>query len=72
MHRFQSLSRAAIHLRVYNHPVVDGKCQKSIKEIKRLITEEVDRTPNAKISSISFNASKTFLASYLLDDYSTM
>jgi hypothetical protein len=35
-----------------------------------LIIEEVDRTPDANISSISFSASKTFLVSCLLDDYS--
>jgi hypothetical protein len=62
-----NLSRATIHLGVHNHLVVDGKCWELVEEIKRLIVEEVDRTPNAKIFSISFNDSKT-LASYLLDD----
>ncbi len=40
----------------------------SIKETKRLIVEEVDRTPNAKIFTISFNANKTILVNYLLND----
>jgi hypothetical protein len=64
------MSRAVIHLGVHNHPVMDGKCWELIKETKRLIVEEVDCTPNVKISLISFNANKTFLASYLLDDSS--
>jgi type III secretory pathway lipoprotein EscJ len=64
------MSRGVIHLGVHNHHVIDGKCQESVEEIKRLITKEVDHTPYAKISSISFNVSKTFFASYLLDDFS--
>jgi hypothetical protein len=35
-----------------------------------LIVEEVDRKLDANISSISFSASKTFLASYLFDNSS--
>jgi hypothetical protein len=62
------MSRVIIHLGVHNHLVVDGKYQKFVKETRRLIVEKVDRTPNANIFLISFNASKTFLASYLLDD----
>jgi hypothetical protein len=62
------MSRAMIHLGVHNHFVVDGKCRELVEEIRKLIIEEVDRTPDVKISSISFNASKT-LASYLLDDF---
>jgi hypothetical protein len=60
--------KATIHLGVHNHLVVDGKCRKSIKEIKKLIVEEVDRTPYAKIFAISFNASKTSLVNYLFND----
>jgi hypothetical protein len=60
--------RATIHLGVHNHLVANGKCQMSIKETKRLIVEEVDRTPNAKIFTISFNANKTILVNYLLND----
>ncbi len=68
--RLQYLLRVAIHLGVHNHHVVNGKCQEFIQETKRLIVKEVDRKPNAKISSISFIASKTFLANYLFDDSS--
>ncbi len=31
----------------------NGKCRESLKETRRLIVEEVDHTPNAKISVIS-------------------
>jgi hypothetical protein len=58
-----------IHLGVHNHLVVDGECQEPIEETRRLIAKEVDRSPNAKISLISFNANKSSLVSYLLDDY---
>ncbi len=70
VHKLQFMSRMAIHLGVHNHLIMDGECQKFVEETKRLIIEEVDSTPNAKIFSISLSASKTFLASYLLDDSS--
>jgi hypothetical protein len=62
------MSRMTIHLGVHNHLVVDGKCWEFVKDTRRLITKEVDRMPDAKIFSISFNASKT-LACYLFDDF---
>jgi hypothetical protein len=62
------MSRATNHLGLHNHLVADGKCRKFVEETKRLIREEVDCTPDAKINLISFNASKTSLTSYLLDD----
>jgi len=69
VHRLQSMSKAVIHLGVHNHFVAYGKCWEFVKETRRLIAEEVDRTPNVKISSISLSANKTFLASYLFDDF---
>jgi len=66
VHRFQSMSRAMIHLGVHNHLIADGKCWEFVEEIRRLIIEEVDPTPNTNISSISLSVSKT-LASYLFD-----
>jgi hypothetical protein len=48
--------------------VVDGNCKEYVDETRRLIVEEVNCTLDAKISTISMNASKTFLARYLLDD----
>ncbi len=70
VHRLQSMSRTVIHLGVHNHLVAYGKCWEFVEKTKRLITEEVDCMLDVKISSISFSASKTFLVSYLLDDYS--
>ncbi len=58
----------AIHLGVHKRPIVDGKCQEFMDETRRLIEEEVDCTPNAKIFVISLSANKTFLARHLLDD----
>ncbi len=70
MHKFHSLSRVIIHLRVHNHLVANGKCGEFLEETRRLIVEEVDYTPNAKMFTISLSASKTFWARNLLDDYS--
>jgi hypothetical protein len=64
------MSRAMIHLSIHSHLVTNEKCWESVKETRRLIAEEMDRMSNAKISSISLTANKTFLANYLLDDSS--
>jgi hypothetical protein len=61
--------RMMIHLGAHNHHVADGKCQELVEETRRLIIEEFDRMPNAKVFLISLSASKTFLASYLFDDF---
>ncbi len=68
MHRFKSISRAVIHLGVHKHHVVDGKCMESMNETRRLIIEEVDLTPNAKIFAILLCVSKTFLATHLFNE----
>jgi len=47
---------------------VDGKCKEFVDETKRLIAEEVNPIPNAKIFAISLSASKTFLATHLFND----
>ncbi len=58
----------AIHLKVHKHPVVDGKCREYVDETKRLIAEEVEHTPNMKISTILLGDNKTFLATHVFDD----
>ncbi len=70
VHKFQSMLIAVIHLGVHNHLVVDGKFWELVEETRRFIAKEVDRTLDAKIFLISLNASKTFFASYLLNDSS--
>jgi hypothetical protein len=70
LHRLQSMSRMAIHLGVHNHFIMDGKCWESVEETRRLNINELDHTPNVKVFVISFSVSKTFLASYLLKDFS--
>jgi hypothetical protein len=47
---------------------VNGKRMEFVDNTRRLIVEEVDHTPNAKISAISLSISKTFLAGHLLND----
>jgi hypothetical protein len=67
VHRLPSISRVTIHFEVHKHLIANGKCRGSMDEIKRLIVKEVNCMPNAKIYLISLGASKTFLATYLLD-----
>jgi hypothetical protein len=42
----------------------------SLEETKRLIVEEVNRTPDTKMFAISLSANKTFLARHLLNECS--
>jgi len=67
VHRFQSISRAMIHLGV-KHPMVNNKCREYVDKTRRLIIKEVDHTPNAKIYAISLSVSMTFLATHMFDD----
>jgi hypothetical protein len=59
------MSIVAIHLGVYNHPIVDGKCQELNEETRRLIVKEVDRMLDVKIFLTSLSANKTFLVKLL-------
>jgi hypothetical protein len=68
VHRFQSISKAVIHLGVDKHHVVDGKCKESMNKTRWLIVKEVDRTPNAKIFVISLSVRKTFVATHLFNE----
>jgi hypothetical protein len=63
------MSQVVIHLSVHNHPIPNGKYWEFVEETRRLIIEGVDCMFDVKISLISLSASKTFLASYLFDDY---
>jgi hypothetical protein len=60
VHKLHSLSRMAIHLGIHNHLIMDGKCKESLEEIRRLIVEEVNHTPDMKMSLIFLSVSKTF------------
>jgi len=42
----------------------------SLEETKRLIVEEVNRTPDTKMFAISLSANKTFLARHLFNECS--
>jgi hypothetical protein len=48
--------------------VIEGMCKESLEEIKVLVEGQVFNTPNAKISIITLNASKAFLAHYLFNE----
>jgi hypothetical protein len=48
--------------------VVDGKSMESMNETRRLIVEEVNLTPNAKIFAILLSVGKTFLVTHLFNE----
>ncbi len=68
VHKQQSILRVAIHLGVHLHLVANGRCREAMDENKKLIEKEVNRMPNAKISTISLITSKSFLTKHLFND----
>jgi hypothetical protein len=60
------MSRACIHLGMYNHPVSDGIYRETLDMISSLIAQEVSKTPTAKNFAIAMAASKEFLDKYLI------
>jgi hypothetical protein len=48
--------------------MANNKCREYVDKTKRLITKEVDYTPNAKIYVISLSVSKTLLGTHMFDD----
>jgi len=48
--------------------MVDDKCKEFVNETRRLTIKEVNRMLDAKISTISLSASKTFLVTHLFDE----
>ncbi len=59
-----------IHLGLHLHSIVDDTCINTVDESKKLIKEEVNKTPIAQIFAISLNANKSFLAKHLFNDSS--
>jgi hypothetical protein len=57
-----------IHFKVHKHLVANGKCKESVDKTKRLITKEVDHTPDMEISTILLCVNKTLLIRHVLDD----
>jgi hypothetical protein len=68
VHRLQSISRTTIHLSDHIHVIANRKCRKSIKETKILIERVVIHTLDAKISTISLSANKSFFYKHFFND----
>jgi hypothetical protein len=68
VHRLQSILKVMIHLGLHKQLMVHGKCRVFMDETRRLITKEVDPTPDVNIFVISLSVSKTFLTTYIFND----
>ena len=60
------MTRACVHIGVHSHSLKVGMCRDSTKQLKKLIGEQVERTPSATNSAIILEASKEFLGELLL------
>jgi hypothetical protein len=52
---------------VHRHLVANGKCKEVVEEIKMLIEEEANRTPNVKTLAISLSTKKYLLVKHLFN-----
>jgi hypothetical protein len=62
-----NMTRAYLHLRVHEHPVKVGKDQEIKERMRKLIEEQVERTPKATNSTIVIEASKELVGELLID-----
>ncbi len=63
------MSCACFHLGVHDHHVTKGECREIVKVVKKLITNEVKQSPDAKIYIIQLAASKEFLSQHLFIEH---
>jgi hypothetical protein len=68
IHKFQSLSKAAIHLGMHEYLIAEGTYKDASEEIKVLVEGQVSRIPKAKKFAITLNASKALLAHHLFNE----
>jgi hypothetical protein len=61
-----SMTRAAVHIGTYIHPVADGDCREAMDLIRGQIMTQVALTPNAKNSAIGMVVGKELLLKGLL------
>jgi hypothetical protein len=59
--------RACVHLGVHEHPVKVGEDQEMKERTRKLIEEQVERTPKAITSAIVMEASKELMGGLLID-----
>jgi hypothetical protein len=61
------MTRACLHLGVHKHPVKVGEDQEIKERTRKLIEEQVHRTPKATNSAIIMEASKELVGELLID-----
>jgi hypothetical protein len=62
-----NMTRACLHLEVHEHPVKVGKDQEIKERMRKLIEEQVERTPKATTSAIVMEASKELMGELLIN-----
>jgi hypothetical protein len=61
------MTHACLHLGVHEHPLKVGKDQEIKERTRKLIEEQVKRTPKATSSAIIMEASKEFVGELLIN-----
>jgi hypothetical protein len=61
------MTRACLHLGIHEHPVKVGEDQEIKERTRKLIEEQVERTPKATNSAIVIEASKELVGELLIN-----
>jgi hypothetical protein len=61
------MTRACLHLGVHEHPIKVGEDQEIKERTRKLIEEQVERTPKATNSAIVMEASKELVGELLIN-----
>jgi hypothetical protein len=62
-----NMTRTCVHLGIHEHPVKVGEDQEIKEKTRKLIEEQVERTPKANNSAIVMEASKELVGELLID-----
>jgi len=68
VHSLFDLSKVAIHLSTYAHPIFEVKCRKAFEEMKKMVIEEVLRMPTTTSLAIALVVIRTFLSHHLFNE----
>jgi hypothetical protein len=61
------MTRACLHLGIHEHPIKVGEDQEIKERMRKLIEEQVERTPKATNSAIVMEASKELVGELLIN-----
>lgn len=66
VHCMQWANKVCIHLGFHDHRVAQGECNEIVDTMKKLVKEEIQCTPCAKVSTVTLILEKTWMSLEIL------